>query len=213
MPVLESAQASEPRKLYEQANHMTGKWTAATRVGLLLAAFIALLMVTMFLINPVVLPRIQAAPAHPRGGWSVAIAVSLGLGVALGMFLIAMLGILVRISRFEIFEDHLRISCGMLSRQVCFKDIQGIETRSVQAPLWPRYGSFWRDLMEQMQVQIFTPHYMQIGHGQFLEKSAELILIKTDGKGWWKGYMLEVDNPGVFKDKLADAMTKYREAA
>ncbi len=209
MPVREISRAAEPEKLYEQQNHMSGKWPAAARAALYLAVIVCLIMLAAFIIDPVALPRIHLNPVHPRHGWPEALKVAIGLGIAVGLFLMAMLALVVTLSKFDIYEDHLHCQVGLLGHDIHFKDIVSVEI----VPLGAAGGGFWRDLKAQFRTLLLTPHYQQVGHGNILDRSAHLVLVKVAERKWWTGYLLDVDNPSVFEDKLRSAVSAYRQTA
>jgi len=48
--------------------------------------------------------------------------------------------------------------------------------------------------------------------GQTLKRRATLVAVKVSGRGWWRGYHFDVDNPDEFSTVLEQALAGYRAA-
>lgn len=202
-------------KLYETRNVLRGKWGALARLGAWSFVFIFAFM--MFLTNFV---RFQFyphtrwfiqphPPLNPRGWW-VALAASLSTGLFLGLFLVLVIALNVRARSYLVYGDRVQVRLGRFHWDIPFKDITAVERISFLP--FPRFGSFWPDLKEQIQTDLLTPRYKRVGAGQTLKPRATLVLVKVSGRGWWRGYLFDVDNPDEFFTVLEQALASYRAA-
>ena len=202
-------------KLYETRNVLRGKWPALARLGAWSSVFIfAFMMLLTNFVRIQVYPHTRwfiqpHVPIDPRGWW-VALGASLSTGLFLGLFLVLVIALNVRAQRYLVYGDRVQVRLGRFHWDIPFKDITAVERISFVP--FPRFGSFWTDLKEQIQTDLLTPRYKRVGAGQALKPRATLVLVKVSGRGWWRGYLFDVDNPDEFLRTLEQALARYRSA-
>lgn len=205
---------AEPKleTLYERRNTLVGKWSSLMRVAAF--AFVAIYAFMMLLLNFVdlkVLPLrvhlVRHLPRKPEDWWLL-LAVSILTGLVVAAFAVSALAFSVRASRILIHSDRLRVSIGPFKWDLPFSCITAVETVSFVP--WPRLGNFWNDLKRQIQMVLLTPRYAHTGYGQTLLPQATWVLLKVQGRRWFRGYFIDVDNPERFLSVLNEALARYR---
>lgn len=200
-------------KLYETRNVLKGKWHALARMGAWSLVFVFGFM--MLLVNFVrfqLHPRTQwliepRVPLNSRVWW-VGLGASFFTGLFVSLIMVLTVALFVRAQTFLVYDDRLRVRLGRFHWDIPFQNITGVE-RITFVP-FPRFGSFWTDLKLQIQTVLLTPRHKHVGLGQTLKPRAALVLVKVSGRGWWRGYFFDVDNPDEFLTVLDQALARYR---
>jgi hypothetical protein len=200
-------------KLYETRNVLRDKWHALARLGVWGFVFVFAFM--MLLVNFV---RFQLHPhtqwfIEPRVPlnsrvWWVGLGASFFTGLFVSLIMVLTVALFVRAHTFLVYDDRLRVCLGRFHWDISFEDITGVE-RITFVP-FPRPGSFWPDLKQQIQTVLLTPRYKQVGLGQTLKPRATLVLVKVSGRRWWRGYLFDVDKPDELLQALDEALARYR---
>ncbi len=200
--------------LYECRNTLAGKWGSLMRVTALISLFVfTFYMVLLNFVDLKVLPlRVHLVwhVAHKPGMWPLVLVAGLLTSLFAAAVMLATLALNVRLRRILIHPDRVRVRVGRSKWDIPFTCITSVETVSFAS--WPGLGSFWRDLKRQIQMVLLTPRIGHTGYGQTLLPRATWVLLNVQGRRWWRGYFVDVDNPEQFLAVINEALARHRTA-